>query len=236
MSLLPPLQIRPKSIRSFAVRAGRLTAGQEKALRLGWSEVGLDLEDGVEGFESAFSRNAPRVLEIGYGMGQSLIKMAKAELDKDFIGIEVHSPGVGSLIQGAFDTEAEEVRLTNLKTYMADAVDVLNEAVPVDSLSRIQIYFPDPWHKKKHHKRRLIQSNLVALLSSRLKEGGVLHLATDWEPYAEHMLEVLSAENSLRNAHKNFAERPEWRPETKFEKRGEGLGHRVNDLVFIRQS
>jgi len=236
MSLLPPLQIRPKSIRSFAVRTGRLTAGQEKALIQGWSDVGLDLEGGVEEFKSAFSRSAPRVLEIGYGMGQSLIKMAEAEPDKDFVGIEVHSPGVGSLIQGAFDIEAEKIRLANLKTYMADAVDVLEEAIPVDSLSRVQVYFPDPWHKKKHHKRRLIQPELVKLISSRLVVGGVLHLATDWEPYAEHMLEVLSAEQSLKNSYREFAERPEWRPETKFEKRGEGLGHRVNDLVFIRQS
>lgn len=236
MSLLPPLQIRPKSIRSFAVRTGRLTAGQEKALRLGWSEIGLDLEGGVAEFESAFSRSAPRVLEIGYGMGQSLIKMAEAEPDKDFVGIEVHSPGVGSLIQGAFDTEAEKVRLANLKTYMADAVDVLQEAIPSGSLSRVQIYFPDPWHKKKHHKRRLIQPSLVRLLATKLAGGGVLHLATDWEPYAEHMLEVLSAEPSLKNVHQEYAERPEWRPETKFEKRGEGLGHRVNDLVFMRQS
>jgi tRNA (guanine-N7-)-methyltransferase len=236
MSLLPSLQIRQKSIRSFAVRAGRLTAGQERALQLGWPHIGLDLEEGVSAFSSAFDREAPRVLEIGYGMGHSLLQMAEAEPDKDFIGIEVHSPGVGSLIQGAYNSELDLPRLTNLKTYMADAVDVLKEAIPVASLSRIQIYFPDPWHKKRHHKRRLIQPALVKLLSSRLQAGGVLHLATDWEPYAQYMLDVLSAEPSLNNAVDGFASRPDWRPITKFEKRGEGLGHKVQDLVFERQS
>ncbi len=236
MSVLPRLQIRQKSIRSFAVRAGRLTAGQEKSLQLGWADIGLDLDAGQEAFVAAFTRDAPRVLEIGYGMGHSLLEMAAAEPDKDFVGIEVHSPGVGSLIQGAYDTEKGEPRLTNLKTYMADAVDVLQEAVPPNSLYRVQIYFPDPWHKKKHHKRRLIQPELVKLLSSRLQPGGVLHLATDWEPYAEHMLEVLSEEASLKNTVENYAPRPAWRPNTKFEKRGQGLGHKVQDLIFIRQS
>jgi tRNA (guanine-N7-)-methyltransferase len=236
MSSLPNLQIRQKSIRSFAVRTGRLTAGQEKSLKLGWPNVGLDLEGGRAEFESAFERVAPRVLEIGYGMGHSLLEMAEAEPDKDFVGVEVHSPGVGSLIQGAFDFEKGAPRLNNIKTYMADAVDVLNEAIPPNSLARIQIYFPDPWHKKKHHKRRLVQPALVKLLSSRLEIGGLLHLATDWEPYAEHMLEVLSAESSLKNSNRDAGSRPEWRPGTKFEKRGEGLGHKVQDFVFVRQS
>ena len=236
MSNIPRLQIRQKSIRSFAVRTGRLTSGQEKSLQLGWPSLGLDLDGGLAAFNAAFERKAPRVLEIGYGMGHSLLQMAQAEQDKDFVGTEVHSPGVGSLIQGAFDAESGEVRLGNLKTYMADAVDVLNEAVPPDSLARIQIYFPDPWHKKKHHKRRLVQPELVKLMVSRLQIGGILHLATDWEPYAEHMLEVLSSESGLANTFKDFAERPEWRPQTKFEKRGESLGHEVKDLVFKRQS
>lgn len=233
---MPVLQIRKKPIRSFAVRIGRLTAGQERALQLGWSSVGLDLDGGVSAFGSAFDRQAPKILEIGYGMGHSLLEMAEAEQDKDFVGIEVHSPGVGSLIQGAFDTDTSEIKLTNIKTYMADAVDVLNEAIPPDSLARIQVYFPDPWHKNKHRKRRLIQPELVKLLSSRLEIGGLLHLATDWEPYAKHMLEVLSAESSLENTVADFVERPDWRPLTKFEKRGEGLGHKVQDLVFKRQS
>lgn len=229
-------QIRQKPIRSFAIRAGRLTAGQKNALDQGWTAIGLDLDAGQQAFISAFEGDAPCILEIGYGMGQSLLKMAEAEPEANFVGIEVHSPGVGSLIHGAFDIEAGTAKLTNLKTYMADAVDVLREAVPENSLSRVQVYFPDPWHKKKHHKRRLIQPELVKLISSRLKTGGVLHLATDWEPYAEYMLEVLSEEPSLVNSVDGYAVRPEWRPVTKFERRGEGLGHQVHDLVFTRQS
>lgn len=172
-------QIRQKPIRSFAIRAGRLTAGQKNALDQGWAAIGLDLNAGQQAFVSAFEGDAPCILEIGYGMGQSLLKMAAAEPEANFVGIEVHSPGVGSLIHGAFDIEAGTARLTNLKTYMADAVDVLREAVPESCLSRVQVYFPDPWHKKKHHKRRLIQPELVKLISSRLEIGGVLHLATD---------------------------------------------------------
>jgi tRNA (guanine-N7-)-methyltransferase len=229
-------QIRQKPIRSYAIRAGRLTLGQKNALDQGWATIGLDLDAGQQAFVSAFEGDAPRILEIGYGMGKSLLEMAKTEPEANFVGIEVHSPGVGSLIHGAFDLEASRARLTNLKTYMADAVDVLREAVPENSLSRVQVYFPDPWHKTKHHKRRLIQPDLVKLISSRLKIGGVLHLATDWEPYAKHMLEVLSSESSLLNSVDGYATRPEWRPVTKFERRGEGLGHQVHDLVFTRQS
>ncbi len=229
-------QIRQKPIRSFAIRAGRLTAGQKSALDHGWASIGLDLDAGQGAFESAFEGGAPRILEIGYGMGQSLLTMAKAEPESNFVGIEVHSPGVGSLIHGAFDLDTGAARLTNLKTYMADAVDVLREAVPENSLSRVQVYFPDPWHKTKHRKRRLIQPELVRLISSRLKIEGVLHLATDWKPYAKHMLKVLSQEPSLVNSVDGYAVRPDWRPTTKFERRGEGLGHQVHDLVFVRQS
>ena len=229
-------QIRQKPIRSFAIRAGRLTSGQKLALNLGWQDIGLDLEGGQEAFINAFEGDAPRILEIGYGMGQSLLQMAKDQPQSDFVGIEVHSPGVGSLIHGAFDLDTEIPRLTNLKTYMADALDVMRESIPENYLSRIQLYFPDPWHKKKHHKRRIIQPDLVALMTSRLEVGGILHLATDWEPYAEHMLEVLLAEPRLKNTVQGYAERPDWRPITKFERRGEGLGHLVQDLVFIRES
>ena len=229
-------QIRQKPIRSFAIRAGRLTSGQKLALDLGWADIGLDLDGGQDAFVKAFDRDAPRILEIGYGMGQSLLQMANEQPESDFVGIEVHSPGVGSLIHGAYDLDAEIPRINNLKTYMADAVDVLRESVPENYLSRIQLYFPDPWHKKKHHKRRIVQPDLVALMVSRLKLGGVLHLATDWEPYAEHMLEVLKAEPRLINRVDGYADRPDWRPITKFERRGEGLGHSVNDLVFTRES
>ena len=229
-------QIRQKPIRSFAIRAGRLTSGQQKAIDQGWQYIGLDLEAGQKGFLGAFANDAPRILEIGYGMGHSLLQMAEDTPQANFVGVEVHSPGVGSLISGAFDTQTNQPRLPNLKTYMADAVDVLREAVPADYLSRIQVYFPDPWHKKKHHKRRIIQPELVKFMSSRLAINGVLHLATDWAPYAEHMLEVLQDEPCLENAFQDYAQRPEWRPKTKFERRGEGLGHEVYDLVFVRKS
>ena len=235
---LPSPQIRKKSIRTFVIRAGRTTEGQRKALEYGWPVMGLDLDLGQQGYIQAFQRSAPRVLEIGYGMGQSLLQMAEAEPDKDFIGIEVHPPGVGSLLLGAYDLVMSEVRLPNLKTYMADATDVLRECVPIASLQRIQLYFPDPWPKKKHHKRRIVQPKLVELMAQRLEPGGVLHLATDWLPYAEWMMEILEAEPLLKNqvAAGEYAKRPEWRPATKFEKRGERLGHGVFDLIYRRQS
>ena len=235
---VPIPQIRRKSIRSFVIRAGRVTEAQKKALELGWGAMGLDLEAGRAGFQSAFADDKPRVLEIGYGMGQSLLQMAAAEPETNFIGIEVHPPGVGSLILGSYDLVMGEVRLPNLKTYLADAMDVLQECVPEQSLARIQIYFPDPWHKKKHHKRRLVQTPLVALMASRLAPGGLLHLATDWVPYAEQMHEVLSAEPLLLNTstYGDYVPRPDWRPQTRFESRGERLGHEVRDLVYRRSS
>ena len=235
---LPTPQIRKKSIRSFVIRAGRLTDGQRKSMEYGWPQIGLDLEEGVEGFERAFERQAPRVLEIGYGMGQSLLAMAEAEPEKDFVGIEVHPPGVGSLLLGAYDLVMSQVRIPNLKTYMADATDVLRECIRDARLSRIQIYFPDPWPKKKHHKRRLVQPDLLGLLVDKLEIGGVLHMATDWQPYAEHMLEVLHGEPRLENTVPvgDYAPRPDWRPSTRFEVRGEKLGHAVFDLVFTRKS
>lgn len=235
---LPSPQIRQKPVRSFVIRAGRTTEGQRKALQHGWQDLGLDLEAGQAGFCEAFEREAPRVLEIGYGMGQSLLEMAAAEPDKDFIGIEVHPPGVGSLLMGAYDLVMSHKRLTNLKTYMADATDVMRECVPIGSVSRIQLYFPDPWPKKKHHKRRIVQPELISLMAERLQPGGLLHMATDWEPYAEWMLEILSAEPLLENqvAEGGFVPRPAWRPLTKFERRGDRLGHPVHDLIFLRKS
>lgn len=239
MSLeLPKPQVRQKSIRTFVIRAGRTTEAQRKALEYGWPVLGLDLESGEQGFCNAFDRRAPRVLEIGYGMGQSLLQMAKSEPDKDFVGIEVHPPGVGSLLLGAYDLVMDQVLLPNLKTYMADATDVLRECVPHQSLQRIQLYFPDPWPKKKHHKRRIVQPALIELMAQRLETGGLLHLATDWHPYADWMMDILEAEPLLENkvAAGEFAPRPEWRPETKFEQRGERLGHGVYDLIFRRKS
>lgn len=230
MELRP--EFKKKSIRSYVIRAGRMTDAQRKAFADHWASYGLSLHDGLADWESIFGRRAPVVLEIGFGMGNSLLKMAAAAPDKDFVGIEVHPPGVGRLINNA----AEE-GLTNLRVYMADALDVLDDCIADGSLSRVQIYFPDPWHKKKHHKRRIIQPAFVEKLRSKLEIGGILHLATDWENYAEHMLEVMTAAQGYVNeAGRGYSPRPDFRPVTKFERRGERLGHGVWDLLFRRIS
>ncbi|WP_444883186.1 tRNA (guanosine(46)-N7)-methyltransferase TrmB [Microbulbifer sp. PSTR4-B] len=224
-------EYKKKSIRSYVIRAGRMTEGQRRAFDTYWGKYGLSLFDGPLNPVEAFGREAPLVLEIGFGMGDSLLAMAQAEPDKNFIGIEVHPPGVGRLINNA-----GKAGIDNLKIYMADAVDVLNDCIGDGILDRFQLYFPDPWHKKKHHKRRIVQPQFVRLICSKLKTGGVMHMATDWQNYAEHMLEVLQAESLLENTSSNddYVERPEWRPETKFERRGQRLGHGVWDLVYRR--
>ena len=218
-----------RGIRSFTLRQGRFSQGQQRAYSDHWAEYGLTLEQGALNPERVFGRQAPLVLEIGYGMGQSLAQMAAAEPDKDFIGIEVHQPGVGSLL-----SQIAEAGLTNLRTYHTDAMQVLAQCIAAQSLARVQIFFPDPWPKKRHHKRRLIQPEVVALLGEKLAPGGVLHLATDWQPYAEHMLEVLQQALGLDNLYPetDYAPRPEQRPLTKFEQRGQRLGHGVWDLMF----
>lgn len=222
---------RRKPVRSYVVRAGRMTEAQRRALAEHWPRYGLQLDAGRVDFDAVFGRSAPRVLEIGFGMGDSLLAMALAEPDKDFVGVEVHPPGVGRLLN-----HAARADVANLRVYLADAVDVLRECIPEASLARVQIYFPDPWHKKKHHKRRIIQPAFIALLLARLQRGGVLHLATDWQNYAEQMLLELEAEPQLINTAGagQYAERPAFRPETKFERRGQRLGHGVWDLLFER--
>ncbi len=218
-----------RSIRSFVLRTGRMTPGQQKAYDSHWPSKGLLLADGMIDYAQVFGRRAPLVLEIGFGMGASLVEMAKAAPEQDFIGIEVHSPGVGKLLHGM-----EEQNVDNIRVYCDDAVEVLKQCIADNSLDRVQIYFPDPWHKKKHHKRRLIQTPFVQALRSKLKVGGVLHLATDWEHYAEHMMEVMAAAEGFSNQADEycFSDRPAYRPITKFEKRGERLGHGVWDLLF----
>ncbi len=218
-----------RRIRSFVLRQGRMTPGQQRAFEQQWPQFGLEMAAGEPDWTAVFGRDAPRVLEIGFGMGQSLAAMAQAEPEKDFIGIEVHRPGVGKLL-----ATMAEAGITNLRVYNDDAVEVLQRCIADQSLARVQIYFPDPWHKKKHHKRRLIQPGFVRLLCSKLAPDGLLHLATDWEDYAQQMLEVLSAEPLLHNECDGFAERPAFRPITKFEQRGERLGHGVWDLLFRR--
>jgi len=226
-------EYKKKSIRSYVVRAGRMTEGQRTAFEKYWPRYGLSLKDGPLNMDRAFGRSAPRVLEIGFGMGDSLLQMLQRETEKDFIGIEVHPPGAGRLINNAGKLE-----LTNLRVYLADAVDVLDDCIPVESLDRVQIYFPDPWHKKKHNKRRLIQSDFVAKLRTHIKPGGLLHLATDWEPYAEHMLEVMDAAEGFDNeaGQGGYSERPPFRPVTKFERRGARLGHGVWDLLYRKKA
>ena len=229
MKILP--EYKKKDIRSYVVRAGRMTDGQKAAFEKFWPQYGLSLHSGLIDPDKVFGRQAPLVLEIGFGMGASLHEMLQAETDKNFIGIEVHPPGVGRLISGA-----GKDGLTNLRVYLADALDVLDDCIPDASLSRVQLYFPDPWHKKKHNKRRIVQPAFVEKIRQKLEVGGVFHLATDWEPYAEHMMEVMSAAKGFENiaGAGQFSPRPGYRPITKFEKRGERLGHGVWDLLFNR--
>ena len=225
----PDNEEKRRSIRSFVLRTGRMTPGQQKAYDSHWSSKGLLMADGMIDYAEVFGRQSPVVLEIGFGMGASLVEMAKAAPEQDFIGIEVHLPGVGKLLHGM-----EQHSVDNIRVYCDDAVEVLNQCIADNSLDRIQIYFPDPWHKKKHHKRRLIQPPFVQALRSKLKAGGVLHLATDWQPYAEHMMEVMVAADGFSNQAQgsDFADRPAYRPITKFEQRGQRLGHGVWDLLF----
>lgn len=226
-------EFKPKSIRSFVIRAGRITAAQKNAFESAWPSYGLSLFNGAINPEQLFGRQAPLVLEIGFGMGDSLLEMARNEPEKDFIGIEVHPPGVGRLINNA----AKE-GLKNLRVYMADANDVLEDCIPDASIDRLQLYFPDPWHKKKHNKRRIVQAAFVQRLRPKLKLGGIFHMATDWQPYAEHMMEVMNLAEGYTNTlgSNQFAERPNYRPLTKFERRGERLGHGVWDLLFQHHS
>ncbi|MEH6586761.1 MAG: tRNA (guanosine(46)-N7)-methyltransferase TrmB [Halioglobus sp.] len=220
-----------RRIRSYVLRTGRMTPGQERAFEENWSRWGLEHSQGPLDFDASFGREGERVLEIGFGMGQSLVEMAAVAPEKNFIGIEVHKPGVGRLLHSMVDEG-----VANIRVYCHDAVEVLRDCIADESLDTVQIFFPDPWHKKRHNKRRLIQPEFVAHLRHKLKPGGVLHLATDWENYAEQMMEVLTAAQGLSNAYGQgqFTPRPEHRPLTKFEARGERLGHGVWDLVFVR--
>ncbi|MCW8195663.1 tRNA (guanosine(46)-N7)-methyltransferase TrmB [Proteobacteria bacterium 005FR1] len=222
-------EFKRKAVRSYVIRAGRMTAGQKAAFDRYWRHYGLSLFDGVIEPQRVFGRSAPLVVEVGFGMGDSLLAMAKAEPDKDFIGIEVHPPGVGRLINNAGKEE-----VSNLRVYMADAVDVLNDCIPPESVDRFQLYFPDPWHKKKHHKRRIVRADFLQLVLSRLKPAALLHFATDWENYAEQMAEVLEAAEDFvsEGGASPFVERPAFRPITKFEQRGARLGHGVWDLLY----
>lgn len=218
-----------KPIRSFVIRQGRMSNRQQLALDNEWTRFGVEFSSEHLVFEQLFGRKSPVVLEIGFGMGKSLALMAKVNPDNDYLGIEVHTPGVGSLL-----ADLVEQGSTNVRIIQHDAVEVLKQQVADNSLELIQIFFPDPWHKKRHHKRRLIQTEFVELLVSKLNAGGKIHCATDWQDYAEQMMSVLSANERLKNTAgmNQYSPRPDSRPVTKFEQRGQRLGHGVWDLIF----
>lgn len=221
-------------VKSFVKREGRLTKAQAKAIEENWPSMGLSIEQGLLNLDEVFARKddkVKRILEIGFGMGKSLVEMAVNAPDSDFIGIEVHRPGVGACL-----ASAQEAGVTNLRVFEHDAIEVLDKSIADESLDRLQLFFPDPWHKTRHHKRRIVQTEFVAHIRTKLKIGGEFHMATDWEPYAEHMIEVMQQAQGFENTSNNgdFVPRPEYRPITKFEVRGQKLGHGVWDIIFKR--
>ncbi len=220
---------RAGHIRSFVLRQGRVSSAQLRYHEEMMGRIGVPYVAEHISLDAVFGRSAPKILEIGFGMGETSAAIAAAHPENDYLGIEVHTPGVGSLCKLIAETG-----LSNQRIVQHDAVEVLHDMIAPDSLAGVHIFFPDPWPKKRHHKRRLIQPPLIALLASRLKSGAYIHCATDWEEYAQQILEVLSAEPLLENTADGFAPRPDYRPLTKFEQRGLRLGHGVWDLVFRR--
>ncbi|AUM13241.1 tRNA (guanosine(46)-N7)-methyltransferase TrmB [Ketobacter alkanivorans] len=222
-----------RRLRSFVRRQGRLTEGQSRALDTLWQTYGLEVADGMLSFPDVFGNDGDVIVEIGFGNGTSLLEMAQTAPDKNFIGVEVHRPGVGKLIN-----DAHHAGVTNVRTFCDDAIDVLQHNIPANSLAGVQLFFPDPWHKKRHNKRRIVQPEFAQKIRAKLKVGGYFHMATDWEPYAEHMMEVMSVAEGYDNqaGPNQYSPKPDYRPNTKFERRGERLGHGVWDLVFIKSS
>jgi len=218
-----------RPIRSYVLRQGRLTAAQARAHAQLMPRYGVPYATEPLDLDRVFGRSAPRVLEIGFGMGDTTAEIAAAHPGSDYLGVEVHTPGVGSLLN-----RIAALGLANVRVIQHDAVEVLERMIAPGALDGVHVFFPDPWPKKRHHKRRLLQPPLVALLASRMKPGGYFHVATDWEDYASQILEVLSAEPLLANTVNGFAPRPAYRPLTKFENRGLKLGHRVWDVIFRR--
>jgi len=219
-----------RHIKSFVLRQGHLTAAQQRAMDEGMPRWGIDYRAEPLDLATAFDRQAPKILEIGFGMGAATAEIARTCPDNDYLGVEVHSPGVGNLLKLIGEQD-----ISNLRIIRHDAVEVIDHMLPDGSLDGIHIFFPDPWPKKRHHKRRLIQPPLIAKLVKKLKVGGYLHCATDWEEYAQQMLEVLSGNDELANSSDGFAPRPDYRPLTKFEARGIKLGHGVWDVIFTRR-
>lgn len=218
-----------RRVRSFVLRQGRFTPAQQRAFEALWPRFGLDYLGAFRDFDAVFGRSAKRVVEVGFGNGEALRYAAAHDRGRDYIGIEVHAPGVGRLLNALAEDGSDHVRV-----YRHDAVEVLGHEIADASLDEIRIYFPDPWHKKRHHKRRLLQSAFAELLARKLAVGGRLHLATDWQDYAEQMWDVLDATRGLRNraGARGHVPRPEWRPQTHFESRGQRLGHGVWDLLY----
>ena len=219
-----------RTIRSYVLRQGRVTTAQQRAREELLPRYGIAYAREPIDLQCVFARTAPKILEIGFGMGETTVHIAAQHPENDYLGIEVHTPGVGSLLN-----RIAGLGLANVRVIQHDAVEVLEHMIPPASLAGVHVFFPDPWPKKRHHKRRLLQPALVTLLASRMKAGAYLHVATDWEDYARQILEVLSAEPLLANTADSFAPRPESRPETKFEGRGLRLGHGVWDLLFRRK-
>ena len=233
-SAADPAASRPQDarrpVRSFVLRQGRMSPAQQRALDQLLPRYGLPFARTPLDWQHVFGRAAPVVLEIGFGMGETTAEIAAAHPERDFVGIEVHAPGVGSLLR-----EVDGRGLANVRVIRHDAVEVVDAMIPLGSLAGIHVFFPDPWPKKRHHKRRLLRPDFVHALALRLAPGGYLHVATDWSDYAEEMLATLGAERLLVNTVQGFAPRPESRPQTKFERRGKRLGHPVFDLFFTRK-
>jgi tRNA (guanine-N7-)-methyltransferase len=222
----------PRPVRSYVLRKGRLTPAQARALEELWPRYGIDPGEGHIEAHRLFGRAAPLLVEVGFGNGEATWRMARDEPGHDFIGIEVHPPGVGHLLQAL-----EANGIGNVRIARSDAVDFIAARLEDHCLAGVRIWFPDPWPKKRHHKRRIIQPDFIALLARKLAPGGILHLATDWQPYADHMLSVLECADDFENLSPrgDYCEKPRWRPDTKFERRGERLGHVVRDLLYRRR-
>lgn len=220
---------KARTIKSYVLRQGRPTSGQVRAIAALWPRYGLEYQGNLRDLNQEFGRSAEKILEIGFGNGEALLAAAISQPDKDYLGIEVHRPGVGRLL-----LTADQAGISNLRILHHDAIDVLQCEIADASLAEVRLYFPDPWHKVRHHKRRIVQPEFVALIARKLMAGGMFHLATDWAPYARHMLRVLEAEPAFRNrlGVGQFSPRPEWRVATRFQQRGEKLGHEVFDLVY----
>jgi len=224
-----PIDVRPTPLRSFKQRQGRITPGQQAALGRLWPRYGVEAGPDRLDLQELFGRCAPLVLEIGFGMGETTVAMAAADPARDVLAVDVHTPGVGALLR-----DVDALGLANVRVAVGDAVELLRTRLGPASLAELRIYFPDPWPKTRHHKRRLVSPAFARLAVERLAPGGRLHCATDWTPYAEQMLAVVRGEPGLANEHDGYAPRPDWRPVTRFERQGLARGHRVHDVLARR--